>query len=153
MALTEQEILDQLKQSLGAAVSDLERLAQGERGVVYRRCRENMKLIEGCCRQMAQWREDARWLPWAFKIEQAHQKCGEWLRVRSPGWRFQGLAEILRGWAGTLHEIETKAIGKRGPILPAPLEAPHRDTRPVAVSNVIKPKKSKLIIPPGVSVH
>lgn len=116
--LTEREILSQLKESLRLAAEAAYHLSQGARGSQYLTLRRNLKLAEGCCRQMAGWREDTRWLPFGLKLAQAQQMCGRWLREKQPAWRFKGLAEILAHAVVNAMELETKKTGKRGIILP-----------------------------------
>lgn len=136
--LTEKEILLCLKENLRLAAEGCDKLASGDRGTVYIEFRAQMKLIEGCCRQMSGWREDTRWLPFGLKVAEAQQKCGRWIRERQPGWRFKGLGEILRNAYVQALELETKRTGRSGIILPKP--APLiRDSRPV----------SQIILPPG----
>jgi len=118
MALTEREILSQLKQSLRLAAEAAFHISKGLRGPHYVVLREQLKLAEGCCRQMAGWREDTRWLPFGLKLAQAQQMCGRWLREKQPAWRFKGLAEILAVALENANKLETKKTGKRGVILP-----------------------------------
>lgn len=120
MALTEREIISQLKQSLRLAAEAAARLAAGQRGVEYLTLRENLKLAEGCCRQMSAWRADTRWLPFGLKLAQAQQMCGRWLREKQPAWRFKGLAEILAVAVTQAAQLEQKKTGKIGSILPPP---------------------------------
>lgn len=136
--LTEREILGRLKESFKLASEDADRLAAGERGPVYRRFREHLKLVEGCCRQMSAWRGDTRWLQVGLKVAEAQQKCGKWLRTKELPWRFAGLAQILRnGWLRA-HELETKKTGRPGLILPKPLPAETR-TQGRSVSVILPP--------------
>ncbi len=116
--LTEREIISQLKESLRLAAEAAYYLSRGQRGPHYLTLRRNLKLAEGCCRQMAGWREDTRWLPFGLKLAQAQQLCGRWLREKQPGWRFKGLFEILGAAVVNATKLETKKTGKRGIILP-----------------------------------
>lgn len=124
--LTEREILDCLKENLRLASEGADALAVGTRGPIYLEFRESMRLVEGACRQMGAWRGDSRWLPFGMKINEALQRCGNWLRSKEPAWRFAGLAEILRVALAQAHDLETKATGHIGVILPKPLPAPTR---------------------------
>lgn len=131
--LTEAEILDCLKTNLKLAEANCIRLSRGERGPIFQSLRANLKLVEGACRQIAQWRGDARWLQVGLKVAEAQKRSGEWLRRRQPGWRFEGLGQIMAQYFRAAHNLETKATGRSGLILPKPLIAPHRETRPVSV--------------------
>ncbi len=144
--LTESEILDCLKTNLHAAIFHCAALAKlPMRGPTYSALRQELKLAEGCCRQIAAWREDARWLRYGLLMEEAHQRSGNWLRSHAPRPLFVKLSEALAHLLKRCGELETKATGRVGMILPKPLEAPHRDTRPVQV------KTPGLIVPVGYS--
>ena len=80
-ALTEIEIFDRMRESLRIAAECAEALAiEDVRGREYTVLREHLKLIEGCCIQAANWREDTRWLPLGRLVAECHQKAGNWLR-------------------------------------------------------------------------
>lgn len=144
--LTEAEILDCLRTNLALAAEGADNLAAGVRGPVYVSFREHMRLAEGACRQMAAWRGDSRWLPFGMKVNEALQRCGNWLRSRDPAWRFAGLAEILRVALAQAHDLETKATGRIGVILPDVLPAPIRtEGRPVAVPAAYKKIRPTLL--------
>jgi len=143
-ALTETEIFDCLTTNFRLAAEHCEDLARLPRkGPTYRLLREELQLIEGACRQAAHWREDSRWLRIGIYMGEAHRLAGEWLRgIKQPngarikiaeGQRhplFMKLAENLRAGWKRAEEFRTRATGKIGTILPRPLPAPHRDTRP-----------------------
>ena len=145
--LTEQEIFDCLRDHFRSAIRYCEALAREPRkGSNYRALRADLKKIEGAARQAATWRSDARWLRISFMMGEAHKRAGEWLRgVRKPGVRgriplapghlhpcFMGLAENMRKGLVIAEGYRTRATQVVGrPILPRPLEGPHRDTRPV----------------------
>lgn len=109
--------------------------------MVYNRLRAALKECEGCCRQAYYWRNyDARWLQMKLQIAWLRNRCGDWLRD-SPSIqkrkemhpRFKQLSELLRKIHYDAEHIRTAATGMPGPVLPAVLEGPHRDTRPVQV--------------------
>ena len=146
-ALTETEIFDCLFTNLRLAAEHCEILATSPRtGPTYVKLREELQLIEGCCRQANYWRADTRWLKFAFHMGEAHRLAGNWLRGIKvdrgprrripPGQRhpmFMALAAALRVVSVRAEQIKNKRTGKLGPILPEALPAPHRDTRPVSV--------------------
>lgn len=139
-ALTEPEILGCLKENLRLGAENADKLAAGERGTVYLHFRQNLRLIDGCCRQMAGWREDTRWSPFGVKIRELQQRVGRWLVEKQPGWRFKGAAEILRFAFAQALDLETKKTGKRGIILPDAQPAPTRTQgRPSSMSGLILP--------------
>lgn len=151
---TEVELFDQLTSNLKAAISECETLAalhpvlRGEapqpfRGPAYIRLRENFKLMEGSCRQIAQWREDTRWLPLGLYFEECHQKAMKWVAQKAPPHMFKFLVVQLAGAFVMVERLRTAKTDKLpegyarqgvlGTILPTPLEGPHRDTTPVQV--------------------
>ena len=74
-ALTEIEIFQRMRESLRIAAECAEALAiEDVRGREYTVLREHLKLIEGCCIQAANWREDTRWLPLGRLVAECHQK-------------------------------------------------------------------------------
>lgn len=139
--LTEVEIFSLLAHNLRSVADKCQVLAwHPRRGHVYlafiRECNE----IEGCCRQAAAHREDARWLAIGMQISEARKRAGWWIRGlpsrdgRSAAHRlFLGLAEALKRMAYDCDRLRTMATGKLGLILPEIPEGPHRDTRPVSV--------------------
>lgn len=141
---TEVELFDQLISNLKAAISECETLAVLPfRGPAYIRLRENFKLMEGSCRQIAQWREDSRWLPLGLYFEECHQKAMKWVAENAPPHVFKFLTVQLTGAFVMVERLRTAKTGKLpegyvrqgvlGAILPQPLEGPHRDTTPVQV--------------------
>ena len=151
-ALTESEILDCFKTNLRLAVDHCEQLViLPARGPTYTKLREELKLMEGCCRQMAAWRGDARWLPIGIAMEMVHQKSQHWLRYHHPRKLFLKLAENLRGLLHLAEVTETKATGVLGrPILPVVQAGPLRQGRPVQVRSLKEPlvkRRSGLLVP------
>jgi hypothetical protein len=160
-ALTEVEIFDCLKANFRLAAQLCDDLAKNPRkGLTYRNLRDALRLVEGACKQAAAWRADARWLKIAFLMGEAHKRAGGWLRGYKDGQGrnikmadghlhplFVGLAENLRKGYVLAEQFQNRATGVVGrPILPTPLEGPHRDTRPVHISGYnVRP--SGLVIP------
>jgi hypothetical protein len=161
-ALTEIEIFDQMATSLKEAAACADEIAsRSERGPAYDRMRHALRRVEGCCRQASTWREDTRWLPIGRMMAEAHARAGSWLR----GYKVHGVrvafgegqknqlfvlfAANLRDLLNVIETLRTKATGRVGMILPEPLVAPHRDTRPVGWR---APMAGSIIIPAGVHV-
>lgn len=145
MALSEAEIFDCLKSNLRLAAQNCDVLAVSARkGKAYSDLRNNLRLVEGACRQAAFWRGgDARWLKIGLYMASAHKRAGDWLRgvknaegVRikvAPGQihpLFVKLADNLRAAYRKVEELQTKKTNIIGPILPKPGVPPHRETRP-----------------------
>lgn len=148
--LTEREIFDRLMTSCREAAEHCEALAvqvNRIKGQRYVKLREQLKLIEGCCRQAAMWRDDARWLQFGQFAVVCHQKCGDWLRFKTRGPMFAKLAENMRAMQKGAEQMRDAATGVRGPILPeTPKYQP--DNRLVQVRT-----PGGLILPPGVALQ
>lgn len=140
--LTESEIFDCLAENLRLAAEDCRVLAwHPRRGFVYARFCQELQLVEGACRQAYYWRDwDSRWLTLGLKMNEAHQRAGNWLRdytskagrkVAHP--MFQKLAEVLEAAYRQCERVRTMRTNHFGPIMPAEMSGPHRDTRPVQV--------------------
>ena len=141
--LTEREIIQALIEAFRLAAEDCERLAAGERGSIYLQFRRRLREAEKYCRVVGGWRSDSRWLPLGMKIAEVQQQCGAWLRQRAPGWRFAGLASILRRGQHSAQRLAHARTGTRQPILPptAPAYWDAKQGRSVSMSG--------LILPPG----
>ena len=140
--LSETEILDCMRTNLRRAAENAEALAlQPKQGPTFECLRTELALVEGCCRQMAAWREDSRWLPIAPMMEEAHQRARVWIVKHYARSAFLKLAANLRALAATCDKLETAKTGRIGMILP---ETPKlfRENRPVAVR-----RPSGLIVP------
>ena len=124
-ALTEVEIFDCMYDNLQKAAQHAVDLAKlPAQGPTYQKFREEMLLIEGCCRQASAWREDSRWLGVGMVIAQALARTGNWLR----GYRVEGtmgkvfysrdlylmLADNLRGIAKVIEGLRHNATGQMG---------------------------------------
>jgi hypothetical protein len=132
--LTEQEIIDCLRTNFRLAAEHCRQLAAlPKAGPTYRRLREELKLIEGAARQLAQWREDMRWLQIGLSMEETHQRSLRWLRYHFPRKLFEKLADNLEFGARAADRLRTAATGRTGLIAPKPLEGPLRQGRPVQV--------------------
>ena len=127
------------------------------RGPTYRKLRDELKLIEGCCRQLSAYREDTRWLPVGLMMAEAHRRAGSWLRDKSMPRTattnaahplFTRLAENLRAGQKAAERLRDMATYRVGMILPDPLPGPHRETRPVQVMT-----PGGLIVPDNVRLH
>lgn len=144
--LTEVEIFDCLKTNLRLAAQSCDKLAVSPRkGPTYVKLREELRLVEGACRQAAFWRGgDARWLRIGLFMAEAHKRAGGWLRgeKQPDGTRvrvaaaemhplFVKLAANLRAAYVKAEEYRTKRTNRIGPILPIVQPPPHRETRPV----------------------
>ena len=107
-ALTEQEIFDCMSTNLKLAVESCAELATNPiKGPAYTRFREQMKLVDGCCRQASAWREDTRWLNIADQIFEARNRAGSWLR-----------GHVVEGRRVKLHESHAyKMFVKLGAVL------------------------------------
>lgn len=146
-ALSENEIFDCLTTNFRLAAELCEALAkQPRKGSNYDKLRKTLGLIEGACRQAAYWRSDTRWLKIGLYVEEAHKRAGNWLRgYKLPDGTkithregtlhplFMKLAENLRAGLAKAIEFRDGKTGRAGPILPAALPAPHRDSRPIQV--------------------
>lgn len=156
--LTEREIFDCIGTNAKLAAEHCESLARKPReGETYDLLREELKLIEGACRQASAWRGDTRWLPLGLAMEEAHVKAGEWLRgVKVAGQRirlaerhnfecFMKLAENLRGIHAAMEKLRDAKTNRVGMILPDSRPAPFRDTRPVGFTKSL----GGVLIPPS----
>lgn len=155
---TEKEIFDLLTENLRLAVESANQLANDSRKTpAYWNLREQLKLIENCCRQAAYWRGDARWFNMGLAAETFHKKAGDWLRgykdnvtgrriPTPPGQKnqlFVMLAAHLDAYRKMTDMFRTDKTGIIGDILPALPTQHRRIGAPVPVS---MPKS--LILPP-----
>lgn len=163
-ALTETEIFSQLSQNFNLAAEHCEDLAKlPAKGPTYRKLIQELKLIEGCCRQASAWREDTRWLNIGLMMAEAHKRAGDWLRgYKTDGVRikiaegqlhpmFMKLAENLRAGQKLAEQFRTQRTGRVGMILPEPLPGPFRETRQHRV--MLPRTPGGIIIPSGVGLH
>jgi hypothetical protein len=164
--LTESEIFDCLATNFKLAAEHSEDLAKLPRkGPTYRKLRDELKLLEGACRQAAYWRQDARWFPIGKIMATCHQMAGEWLRgLKQPSGRRVPIAEsekhpLFMMLAESLRFLEKQALickngrtGRVGMILPKPQAAPTRTqgrSVPVLLPPGMAQRASGLIVPVG----
>lgn len=163
-ALTESEIFDCMRTNLVLAVEHCDDLAKlPAKGPTYRKLIDELKLIEGCCRQASAWREDTRWLNHGLLMAEVHKKAGSWLRgykingvtVKfAPGHinpLFRMLADNLRAMIKAVDQTKNQRTGRVGMILPDMLPGPHRETRQHRVQLPRTP--GGIILPSDVSLH
>lgn len=159
MSLHEPEIIDKLRVSLGEAIQACKGLAIKSRiGSPYDRLRNALHDAEGCCRQMAMWRGDYRWLAFGVAMANCHKRSGDMLRGHlkdgvfipwGPGIineNFINLGAELGVILAYLDTMATAKTGTLGPILPQMPAEERRFGRP-AFQNM-QPRKTKLILPP-----
>lgn len=167
MALHEQEIFACLSDDLKSAADHCDQMAVSpQKGPIWRELRDELNRIEGCCRQAAAYREDARWLQHGLTIGKASQLALNWLigvRV-NPGdalrtklaakhshWCFSALAVNLRGLLAICVDLRDQRTGRIGMIVPKPLELPelrHRAQRVVLPAGMVH-RPSGLLVPSG----
>lgn len=159
--LTEAETYDRLSSAIGEARDACKNLAvRSVQGRDYASLRDSLALIEGCCRQMAAFRGDYRWLPVGMQIAECHKRAGSWLRGYEdkgvqvkwePGTMnkmFVMLGQVLEQLGVMAEKIRTERTGINGPILPDSMtaSAPRKEGR-IALFNPPK-KPTGLILPP-----
>ena len=146
-ALTEVEIFSCMSQNLRLAAEHAEFLAVSPiRGPTYAKLRENLKLVEGCCRQASAWREDTRWLDLGLTMGAAWQSSLNWLmgykmgnlRIKYANQHlhpmFLHLGAYLREAATIADRYKNQRAPKLGMILPDVRPAPgvrHKGNYPV----------------------
>lgn len=150
--VTEAEILSLMKTTIVAATEKCGKLAVlPMRGQVYASLRTDLKTIENCCRQVAYYRGgDARWLNVGMAMEKAHQLAGHWLRRHYPRPLFEKLADNLRALGVACADLETKATGRVGMILPKPGRTERTEGRPMQVMLPERVTSGGIIVPEGV---
>lgn len=146
--VTEAEILALLRQQFRLSAEYCDALAiLPARGPTYRKFRESLKIVENCCRQVAYYRQDARWFRVGLQMEEAHRRAGHWLRRHSPRPLFVKLADNLRAGAAAAERLETAATGRVGMILPRQARVERTEGRPMQVMSA---PHQRLILPPQV---
>lgn len=132
--IDEKEVLARLRHHFAHAAEACDLLAVlPARGRAYDLMRRHLRHAEERCRQMAHQRGDARWLRIGLQMEEAHQRAGDWLRRTAPRPLFLKLAENLRAAEHAAVDLETRATGRIGPILPKPQPFMRTQGRPVQV--------------------
>lgn len=122
--LTQQDVLSKHEQSLKegrdacvalARNADPEYLAP--RGHLYTKLRTALTELEGTCRQMAAYRDDARWTKLGFvyarclRVAQAKFVSQNWLA-------FKQMAQLFSDGLSHMDDLANKKTGKIGAILP-----------------------------------
>lgn len=168
-ALTEVEIFACLRENFALAAQHCQDLARLPRkGPSYRLLRDELKLIEGACKQASAWREDTRYLQIGLIMAEAHKRAGDWLRgikldprkprvPLAPGQlhpMFMALSAALKALAINVEGLRLSKTGRMGMILPKPRYV----SRNVSHSQVILPPgmfktPSGLIVPSGVAAQ
>lgn len=152
--LTEQEVIDRMITSLREAMDASKALAvKSRKGPEYHKLREHLGLIEGCCRQLAAFREDSRYLNLGLVMEECHKSAGGWLRgyrvngvkvMVAPGQLNEMFVRLYVNLEGILKGVDDMIRAKtqaRGPIIVGLAPETRRIGRP-AFDN-----KPKLILP------
>lgn len=145
--LTEREIKSCWRENMLGAADDCNLLmALPAQGVTYARLRDRLGLAEGACRQMCQWREDARWLYLAPRLEILRDMAMHMINQRQPRVLYKQLGQTLRQIVAFCDDLENKATGRMGMIVPEPQALIRTESRPV---QVIEPAaaRPKLILP------
>lgn len=133
MFVGENEIINRLKENLRLAAESCDRLSvERSRGSAYVALRDQLELVENCCRQLGYYRGDARWFNMGLLMAEAYRRAGKWMRDKSmPRTEtqnaahplFKKLAENLRALLRRAQELETQATGISGLILPKNMSA------------------------------
>lgn len=87
------------------------------RGHHYRMLREALRALEGSSRQMAHWREDARWLKLGIHYAKA-QRVAHQLFLHMNWLGFQNFAVMFENGTQHLDDLATRKTGQMGMILP-----------------------------------
>lgn len=158
-ALLEQEIFSCMTENLRLAAGHARDLAlKPKQGPTYWSFREEMLMVEGCCRQASAWREDSRWLNIGMVIAEALDRTGKWLRgtkskdklgrTFGPREWFLKMAETLDGISMVIDQTRDARTGIRGMILPNTPSIARTQGRPMQVILPHPaPRASGLIMP------
>jgi hypothetical protein len=124
--LTETEILDRHRQALGEAHRACQALGRNAdptyiapRGAHYTRLKEAVERLEGSARQMAHWREDARWLRLGIFYGGPVLRMAQKKYVGQRWNDFNKMREIFDRGLREFEELATRKVAKAGPILPS----------------------------------
>lgn len=153
--LTEAEIFGFMAENLKLAAECCDKLALSpKQGPLFDALRKHLKMIEGCARQAAYWREDSRWLPFGVEMEKAHQLARRWIAEHYSRKLFTMLAEKMREVQKIAIDLRDKAPPKLGLILPEVRDDPTPHQSQVLMPRAPKSNRTKggLIVPPG-TVH
>jgi hypothetical protein len=131
---TEPEIFSLMRDKLRSATAHCKALALLPlQGPTYRLLREELKDIEELCRQAGYYRDDSRWFRIGLVWEQIHQKSREWIVAHNPRKDFLWLAERCEALDRAVDDLQHKATGKLGMILPPVPRAERTEGRPMQV--------------------
>ena len=131
---TEPEIFSLMRAHLRSAISHCRGLAMLPlQGPTFIRLRAEMKEIEELCRQAGYYRDDARWFRIGLVWEQIHQQSRLWIHHHHPRANFIWLAERCEALDKAVDDLQTKATGRLGMILPKPVKEVRTEGRPVQV--------------------
>lgn len=126
MPLTDREVQDRHRQSLGEAKAACLELARFQdhaliapRGRHYVILKEALARLEGSARQLGYLRDDTRWMALGIQYAKIKQACQVWF-IGQRWKRFELLAPAFDRWQRDLEDLATRRTGKRGPILPTP---------------------------------
>lgn len=151
-ALTETEIFDCMATNLREGAECCDKLAVSpKQGPLFDAMRKHLKLIEGCCRQAAHWREDTRWLPLGIDFERAHQLARRWIVEHYSRKMFTLLAGKMRELEKIAIDLRDRKPPKLGLIMPGMLADPTQRNAQIVVPKMPKRRKSGLIVPPGIT--
>ena len=123
--LTEIEIFDCLSTNFKLAANNCIKLAVDPlKGRPYRELRSQLQLIEGACRQTANWRGDTRWLQIGMRCAQALELSKNWIikyRFDTAFLHklFTKLSEFLAFGYKLSEDLRTKKTSTMGPVLPS----------------------------------
>ena len=155
VGIDERVVLDRLKGNLRMAAENVGRLSSFPfRGLIWVATRRQLRDVAEDCRAVGHLRGgDSRWLTVAYMVDEASERAGRNVhnsvskaqRVAMHPF-FVRLGEILLALHVKIIELETKATGTSGPILPPVLQDPGVRHHPVAFT-----RPSGLIIPAGIS--
>lgn len=130
--LAEIEVIDCLKENLRKLVQHCKDLAlKPAQGPTYRQVIETIKLVEGASRQMAVFRDDARWTKFGFEMARLHDRLGDCIRSKARREIFMRMSTMVADAYAQTMILYTAKTGRRGPILPRVSPGPHREMRPV----------------------
>lgn len=122
--LTEAEVLDRHRQSLGEARSICHRLGSQldpdkaePRGWLYAALKDHLGRLEGTCRQMHYFREDARWLRLGIQYAKLARSAQRHFIAQRWG-AFTKMMPIFEAGLRSVADLAEQKTGKIGPVLP-----------------------------------
>lgn len=125
MATTEQDILTKFTQSMKEATDACAWLARNAdpewlapRGLHYRRLKTALSELEGCARQMSQYRSDTRWLPLGILYGAKASRLAQKYFVKLNWKGFAELSKLFEMGTRRAEELSNAKTGRSGIILP-----------------------------------